>query len=185
MSIKHALLALLAQQPSHGYELKKRFDEALGPYWPLQQAQVYNNLRSLEKSGLVELDARVVQANLPDQKRYRLTASGHKELAEWLAAPVHSTRKLKDEFYLKLVVLAAVVRSPGQLAELLWQQRKLNLEHLRELEEALAEVEEVGDMVMASLLEGAILHAEADLAWLDRCEARLLHMESPPSGGQP
>jgi len=28
--------------------------------------------------------------------------------------------------------------------------------------------------VTAALLEGAILHAEADLTWLDRIEARLL-----------
>jgi hypothetical protein len=38
----------------------------------------------------------------------------------------------------------------------------------------LGEAEAATDEVAASLLEGAILHAEADLAWLDRCEDRLL-----------
>jgi DNA-binding PadR family transcriptional regulator len=174
MSIKHALLALLADEPSHGYELKKRYDQEMGLLWPLQQAQVYNNLRLLENAGLVELDARIAQDNLPDQKRYRLTAPGQQELARWLSSPVRTSRKLKDDFYLKLTVLAAVLQQPEALADLLWTQREANLQYLRELEQALTEAEAAGDEVTASLVEGAILHAEADLAWLDRCESRLL-----------
>lgn len=174
MSIKHALLALLAEDPAHGYELKKRYDEAVGLLWPLQQAQVYNNLRLLQQEGLVELDARVARAHLPDQKRFRLTDAGRGELARWVAEPVLTNRKLKDDFYLKLTVLAAVMENPGALAELLWRQREVHLHYLRELEHALAEAEAAGDAVAASLLEGAILHAEADLTWLDRCEERLL-----------
>lgn len=174
MTIKHALLALLAEEPGHGYELKKRYDEAIGLLWPLQQAQVYNNLRQMEHEGLVQLDMRVVQTNLPDQKRYRLTEAGLEALAAWTAKPVHTSRKLKDDFYLKLTVLAAVVRDSEQLADLLWRQREVNLHYLRELERTLREAEQADDPVAASLLEGAILHAEADLTWLDRCEERLL-----------
>jgi hypothetical protein len=48
------------------------------------------------------------------------------------------------------------------------------LQHLRELTHALNEAEAGSDAVTASLLEGAILHAEADLTWLDRIEERLL-----------
>jgi DNA-binding PadR family transcriptional regulator len=174
MTIKHALLALLAESSGHGYELKKRYDEAIGLLWPLQQAQVYNNLRQLEQEGLVQLDVRVVQTHLPDQKRYRLTEAGERALAAWTAKPAPISRKLKDDFYLKLTVLAAVVKDRQQLAELLWQQRAVNLHYLRDLERTLREAEQVNDSVAASLLEGAILHAEADLAWLDRCEERLL-----------
>lgn len=184
MTIKHALLALLAEEPGHGYELKKRFDEAIGLLWPLQQAQVYNNLRQLEQERLVQLDVRVVQSSLPDQKRYRLTEEGQRELAAWMSAPVHVSRKLKDDFYLKLTVLAAVVKDPLRLADLLWRQREVNLQYLRELERTLQEAEAVADVVAASLLEGAILHAEADLAWLDRCEERLL-VSGALSGGAP
>lgn len=185
MSIKHALLALLAEEPGYGYELKKRFDEEIGLLWPLQQAQVYNNLRLMQADGLVELDARVAQENLPDQKRFRLTDAGQSELAAWIGEPVRSNRKLKDDFYLKLTVLAAVLKAPEQLADLLWRQREVNLQYLRELERALAEAEGANDAVAASLLEGAILHAEADLAWLDRCEQRLLDPGGSLNGGQP
>jgi len=182
MTIKHALLALLAQEPGYGYELKKRYDDAIGLLWPLQQAQVYNNLRLLEHEGLVALDARVVQPNLPDQKRYRLTESGHAELAAWSSEATPGGRKLKDDFYLKLTVLAAVQHDAAALAELLWRQRAANLQYLRELEQALREAEDNDDALAASLLEGAILHAEADLTWLDRCEERLLHASGLRNG---
>lgn len=55
MSLKHALLALLVEKPSHGYELKSRFRDAPGPLWPLREAQICNNLRILEREGLVVL----------------------------------------------------------------------------------------------------------------------------------
>ncbi len=173
MPLKHALLALLADKPSYGYELNKRFEEALGPLWPLREAQVYNNLRLLEQAGLVALMERVEQESVPDRKRYAVTDAGRRELAVWLTAPVRSSRKLKDDLYLKLTVLGGVLHRPEQLSDLLWRQRETTLQQLRELERALQEAERDGDAVTAVLLEGAILHAEADLSWLERCEERL------------
>jgi len=179
MSLKHVLLALLAEEPNHGYELKKRYDEALGTLWPLQQAQIYNNLRLLEKADQITLDNRVAQENLPDQKVYRVTETGAAALAEWLSTPVPSSRQLKDDLYLKLSTLASIRQQSPQLSELLWRQRQVYLQQLRELERALTDAEMQNDEVTASLLDGAILHAEADLVWLDRIEARLLHPGQP------
>lgn len=177
MSIKHALLALLAAEPTHGYDLKKQFDEKLGVLWPLKSAQVYNNLRILEQGGLIELDAHIEQADLPDRKNFRLTAAGERALHDWVTSPLRSNRKLKDEFYLKLTTLAKVLHDPDALLALLWKQREVYLQHVRELEQTLAEMEAHGDEVTAALLEGAILHAEADLVWLDRVEERLQQMD--------
>lgn len=177
MSLKHVLLALLTEEPSHGYELKKRYDDTLGALWPVQQAQIYNNLRVLEKADQITLETRVAQENLPDQKLYRVTPAGALELAEWLSSPVPSSRQLKDDLYLKVATLASLPHYHTQLADLLWQQREVYLQNLRELERALADAEQSHDAVTASLLDGAILHAEADLTWLDRIEARLLTLE--------
>ncbi len=179
MSLKHVLLALLAEEPNHGYELKKRYDEALGTLWPLQQAQIYNNLRLLEKADQITLDTRVTQENLPDQKVYRVTETGATALAEWLSTPVPSSRQLKDDLYLKLSTLASIRPQSTQLGDLLWRQRAVYLQQLRDLERALTDAELQDDAVTASLLDGAILHAEADLLWLDRIEARLLPTERP------
>lgn len=175
MAIKHILLALLAKEPAHGYELKKRYDEALGELWPLQQAQIYNNLRLLEKADQIELDARIAQENLPDQKQFRVTAAGEAELTGWLAEPVSGNRHLKDEFYLKVTALINILHDQEQLVALIWQQRTIYLQTMRELERTLAATEAAADVVTAALLDGALLHAEADLAWLDRIEERLSH----------
>ncbi len=180
MSLKHVLLALLAEEPNHGYELKKRYDEALGTLWPLQQAQIYNNLRLLEKAEQITLDTRVAQENLPDQKVYRVTEAGATELAAWISTPVPSSRQLKDDLYLKLSTLASILDQPAQLRALLWRQREIYLQQVRDLERALTDAERQHDAVTASLLDGAILHAEADLLWLDRIEVRLL-----PTGHAP
>jgi PadR family transcriptional regulator, regulatory protein AphA len=174
MALKHALLALLVDEPGYGYELNKRFEEALGSLWALREAQIYNNLRILEQGGLVVLEERVEQENLPDRKQYALTEAGRVELQEWLSSPIRSSRQLKDDFYLKLSVLAGVLRQPVLVSDLLWKQREVALQQLRELEQVLQEAEVNGETVTAALVEGAILHAEADLTWLDRCEERLL-----------
>ncbi|MEZ4713309.1 MAG: PadR family transcriptional regulator [Caldilineaceae bacterium] len=176
MTIKHSLLALLAEEPGHGYELKNRFDQALGEIWPLQQAQVYNNLRILEKDGLIELDALVAQADLPDRKEFRLTAAGRQELDAWIAAPSSASRKLRDDLYLKMMTIVNVLHQPQKLHDLLWRQRDVYLQQLRDLERSLAQAEAGHDLLVAGLLEGAILHTEADLAWLDRMEERLHEM---------
>ena len=180
MSIKHAVLAILAEEPAHGYELKKRFDDALGDFWPLQQAQIYNNLRLLEKANLIELDEQVAQDGLPDRKLFRLTAAGEAELAQWLNSPVLTNRQLNDDLYLKLTTLVNVMDNWPAVTELLWQQRQVYLQSLRELERTLTQVEAANDLLTATLIEGAILHLEADLAWLDRVEDRFQQVQFTP-----
>ena len=49
-----AILGLLAEQPLHGYELKKRLSETLGPLWGISFGSLYPALRRLERSGAIE-----------------------------------------------------------------------------------------------------------------------------------
>jgi DNA-binding PadR family transcriptional regulator len=49
-----AVLGLLAEQPRHGYELKKRLSETLGPLWGISFGSLYPALRRLERSGAIE-----------------------------------------------------------------------------------------------------------------------------------
>ena len=56
-------------------------------------------------------------------------------------------------------------------AELIARQRARYLGALRDLENVLADGD--GDSTTTLVVEGAALHLEADLKWLDRCEAVL------------
>jgi DNA-binding PadR family transcriptional regulator len=49
-----AVLGLLAEQPRHGYDLKKRLSETLGPLWGISFGSLYPALRRLERSGAIQ-----------------------------------------------------------------------------------------------------------------------------------
>jgi len=54
---QEVVLAMLAKEPSHGYELRARLDGALGPLGEAMNAgQIYVVLGRLEKAGLVVRD---------------------------------------------------------------------------------------------------------------------------------
>ncbi|GAA3053757.1 hypothetical protein GCM10020000_39620 [Streptomyces olivoverticillatus] len=57
MSLRHAMLGLLADRPASGYDLMKRFETSLSNVWPATQSQVYGELGKLAKSGLLKVAA--------------------------------------------------------------------------------------------------------------------------------
>jgi DNA-binding PadR family transcriptional regulator len=66
---QEVVLAMLAKEPSHGYELRARLRQALGPLGEaLNPGQVYVTLTRLEKAGLVVSDRSTGLAERPDRK---------------------------------------------------------------------------------------------------------------------
>ena len=86
-----SLLLLLADRPTHGYELLEQLPELLGEQ-RVDVGNVYRALRALEEDGLVESEW---SAELPGpaKRTYTLTAEGHALLAAW----VESLGVLRDE----------------------------------------------------------------------------------------
>ena len=170
MTVKHALLGLLNQQPMHGYELKAAFEETVGTLWDLNIGQVYNTLRLLERDGQVELRGEGQVGRGPARKVYGITAEGQAELGRWLLEPVRKPRRLKDEFFVKLVFTRLC---GGDVQALIWNQRQAYLQVLRQINDVRSTLAAGADPLDRLLLEGGALHMEADLAWLQRCEALL------------
>jgi DNA-binding PadR family transcriptional regulator len=166
--MRFPLLALLANGPAHGYELKTAMEQRFGAVLPpLNAGQIYTTLGRLERDGLVDDDA-VAQNGRPNKRVYRLTEKGKLELAGWVADSTPQTR-LKDDFFIKLVLArAAGIADPLELID---RQRAAYLQALRELDDVAAL--NGGDETAALLIEGAALPLEADLKWLDLCEQRL------------
>ena len=160
--MQDVVLALLAKEPSHGYELRARLQEALGPLRDaLNAGQIYVTLTRLEKAGMVTAE-HVGQADRPDRKVYALTADGRERVRAWLD-DVSWARP--TEFHLKLVAAAAArLADPVEIVEA--QRREL----LRRLAEAQrAALAEPDGSAAALLVEGVVLRLEADLRWLDAC----------------
>src|SRR5207248_2409531 len=84
MSIKHAILGLLAGGPAHGYALKAAFERDVAPRTSLNYGQVYTTLARLEEAGMVAPEV-VEQEKQRDKQVYALTEAGRKELHEWLS----------------------------------------------------------------------------------------------------
>jgi DNA-binding PadR family transcriptional regulator len=47
--IDHAVLALVIERPSYGYELYERFGRRFGEFLPASQGNVYDALKRLER----------------------------------------------------------------------------------------------------------------------------------------
>jgi DNA-binding PadR family transcriptional regulator len=44
MSLRYGVLGSLAGKPASGYDLARRFEEALGSIWPAKHPQIYGEL---------------------------------------------------------------------------------------------------------------------------------------------
>jgi DNA-binding PadR family transcriptional regulator len=163
---QEVVLALLAKEPSHGYQLRARLGQALGPLGDgMNAGQIYVTLSRLEKAGLVECEPAAGLPDRPDRKMYGLTAAGQQRVASWLAE-VSWPRPDLAEFHLKLVA-AAAARLADPIAIVDAQRREL-MRRLREAQRA-AMAEPDGSEA-ALLLEGIVLRLQADLRWLEACE---------------
>lgn len=80
MSLRHAVLGLLAESPASGYDLMKLFNASLTNVWPATQSQVYGELTKLTNADLVEVAAHGPRG----RKEYAITEAGMAELRHWL-----------------------------------------------------------------------------------------------------
>jgi DNA-binding PadR family transcriptional regulator len=173
---QEVVLAMLAKEPSHGYELRARLRQALGPLGDAMNAgQIYVTLTRLEKAGLTESARTEGQADRPDRKVYALTPSGQQRVAEWLAE-VSWPRPDLAEFHLKLVAAAAAgLADPLSIVD---AQRRELLRRLRDAQRAAMAETDGSDAAL--LLEGVVLRLQADLRWLEACEQTWTGRRSTP-----
>jgi DNA-binding PadR family transcriptional regulator len=166
MPLHHALLALLAGGASHGYELKARFEQAVGPQWgEFNIGHVYQVLDRLEREGF--LTQRVVrQEDRPDKTVYRLTRAGRVELERWLEAPFVREGGYRDDFFLKL--FAGSQLGPEALSSVVSVQRQAYLQELSSLGQLSARYRD--DALVHLLIEAAVRHTEANLAIVEQAE---------------
>ena len=173
--MRYPFLALLALGPAHGYELKQSLERSFGALLPpLNAGQVYTTLARLERDGFVSPDD--VLDDSRGKRIYTITPTGRAALEEWVEQPTPGAR-LKDEFFTKLVLAGLTELSDPQV--LIDRQRREYLQSLRDLEQGAVN----GSVVGRLLIEGAVLHLQADLAWLDLCERHLSAKEKTDGRG--
>ncbi|MEV0629429.1 PadR family transcriptional regulator [Nonomuraea wenchangensis] len=163
---QEVLLAMLAKEPSHGYQLRARLRDALGPLGDAMNAgHVYVTLTRLEKAGLLAAERSADDADRSDRKVYTLTPSGHQRVAEWIAE-VSWPKPGLAEFHLKLIAAASAgLADPLTIVD---AQRRELLRRLRDAQRAAMAEPDRSDAAL--LLEGIVLRLQADLRWFEACE---------------
>jgi DNA-binding PadR family transcriptional regulator len=167
-AMRMPLLALLAKEPAHGYELKTQLEQIFGEAYPSPNiGQIYVTLQRLERDGLVRSQD-VVQATRPNKRVYELTEAGYDALAGWIDQPSEGPR-VRDDFFMKLA-LSQLARISDRLG-LITRQRHHCLGQLRSLSVLATTADKP---IPRLLIEGAMLHLQADLDWLQRCQDELV-----------
>lgn len=99
MSLRYALVGLLASRPSSGYELSKRFAVSMAHVWPAGHSQIYPELSRLVADGLIEQ----TEEGPRGRKTYAATPAGVAALRDWMETePDYGRRSDADlrEFFL-------------------------------------------------------------------------------------
>jgi DNA-binding PadR family transcriptional regulator len=169
MTVRNALLALLEQGPMYGYQLRAEFERRTGATWPLNVGQVYTTLSRLERDGFVEGTG----ADDDGHVMYVATAAGHEEVAAWFTTPVARTQPPRDELAIKLALAVTV---PGvDVGTVIQQQRSATMGALQDY----TRIKRAGgdgtpdDLAWSLVLDSLVFNAEAEIRWLDHCEARV------------
>jgi len=203
VSVRQGILALLSEQPMHGYQLRQQFEHRTGGTWPLNIGQVYTTVQRLVRDGLVEpVPAPGVADDVADSdaaeavsaadvsaasvERFRLTRSGRQEIAHWWRTPVDRGAPARDELVIKL---ALAVTAPGiDARDVIQAQRTETMRALRDYTRLKSTVPggtagggageaSSRDLAWSLVLDNLIFAAEAEVRWLDHVEARVSRAE--------
>ena len=170
MSVRHALLALLSEEPKYGLQLREEFEAHTGEVWPLNVGQVYTTLQRLERDGLVAAVGDGESAEPGPQKAYRITDAGAAELAEWLRTVPDLSTPPRDDLVMKILI---AVRVPGiDVHEVIQAHRRYLIELMQEWTR-LKEDDDGADLSFALVVDSELFRLDSVVRWLDAAEGRL------------
>ncbi|HEU4700957.1 MAG TPA: PadR family transcriptional regulator [Conexibacter sp.] len=159
MSFAHAVLALVAERPSYGYELVGRFEERVGPAWRLNPSAVYPALDQLERSGRVTSATRRGGTRRSPRVVYAVTPAGLAALEAWRDTAPALPEPVRAELHLRLAF--------AQRAHLPSLTTQLDA-HARACEQLLERYPRPQTGVGSALVDAAVVaRLRAELAWVE------------------
>ena len=178
MSVRYAILGLLAQRPRHGYDLRAAFSALVGgdENWDVKPAQIYTTLNRLEEAGLVSKQARL-KDNGPSKTIYRITTAGEQALQEWFTVGVTPMHQ-HDEFFIKL--MTGLVSGKADPSRLIQRQRAHLYQDLHAATTLRDHFDQENELAQILLMDKTIMHLEADIHWLDFAERRIEELMKQP-----
>jgi len=173
--LKHATLAVLEEQPSHGYVILAKLEERIGDLCHFSHAQVYRVLTALEQRGLIAGRTEQV-ARRPARRVYVVTVAGREVLHRWLLEIPAQTMFFEDDFYLRLPFLTSLdAENRRSMLDRQLHRCRRHLAMLIERRQSSA-VADTDNVLRRLVLDAAVRHSEADLEIVERCCAELMRL---------
>lgn len=176
MSLKHALLGFLNNNPSTGYELKRYFETSVRHFWPASLSQIYPTLSQMEKEGLVTMKLQY-QENHPNRKVYYISKKGQEELQHWLQEPM-DMYPVRQPFLIKLWFGTNLKNE--ELLVMFRNSLRQHKERLALLANPGKEVMEKGDertaLFWRMVVDSGIVYEEAIIGWMEDCIKKIEKM---------
>lgn len=184
--LPYAILSLLCAGADHGYRLKRRLDERLGPVWRVNEGQVYQTLDRLRRQRWIEeLPPEVDRYGGHERWPVAITRQGRAELQRWMGAPIPPTRPprpARSEILTRLAVGEDAGIEQAHQA-LLTERAIYELEYERISSECdqLATATSPVDIAKFLALESTRLAVRAHIEWTELATLRLnAAAECPP-----
>lgn len=163
-----ALLGLISEGSTHGYDLKHRYDSVFGADRPIAFGQIYATLARMIRDGLIEALGEEA-GDGPDRKRYAITAPGRDHLHAWLRSADTPSPTLQSNLFAKTILALMLDDDAESLLDL---QRVAHLGRMRELTQA----KKSAPLLERLAIDHALFQIEADLRWIDLTSARLTEL---------
>ena len=181
MSLQFGILGLLQYTPMTGYHLKKTFDKSVNHIWTASLSQIYRELGSLEKNGMVSSSIEQ-QDDRPDKKIYSITETGKEAFQEWLTGFSDKFISPKrDEFMLKIFFGAQMGKKEMKiLFQRFIADREAAVKEITEEKKAMADREKLKNigqiklseedrMCMRFVMKRAVMTNELMIQWAEDC----------------
>lgn len=197
MSVKYAVLGLLAQRRGYGYDLVQRFEEQVGSAWQLNAGAIYVALDKLEQEGLVrpiasgDDDAPVTRRRTvrgAPRVIYEATPQGLDRFEDWMATG-SSMSPLREELHLKLAL--SQPRNLPRLIQLTYEQEQACLERLEQhlggaaFDDLLASTPPWSAVASVMVRDAEIAHLQATVEWLRRIREAMRWLQERPEALRP
>ncbi|SCL47519.1 DNA-binding transcriptional regulator, PadR family [Micromonospora eburnea] len=176
--MRWGLLALFADGPKYGYQLRTEFDVRTGGTWALNVGQVYTTLERLVRDGYVTS----IGSNDGGREIYAITPQGREALAGWFTTPVTDTDRPRSELAIKLAM--AAVDPEVDVAPVVQAQRTESMRQLRDYTQLRRRADPDGDVGWLLFLDHLIFNLESEMRWLDHAEATVLRRRTRQTGAR-
>lgn len=167
LTIEHALLGFVRQQPMYGYEIYQQLlaSRELGLVWNIKQSMLYALLTRLEQEDYLSSTLEA-QDKRPARKMLHITEQGIHAFDHWVSSPVKHGRDFRMEFLAKLYFANQTGSSQAQ--HLIEQQQAASNARLHELNRQASELSDHHSYDWL-VLRFRITQLEAIMEWLEEC----------------